>query len=107
MVAASLIDTNVVVYRFDPRFPKKQAIATQLLREGLSTPESHFHRTSHLPGNAGLANVVPSPVCSRQPLLKTLKNSRTACRRQNRRLTPTRPEALSAGGGWPNHTKAI
>ena len=37
MVAASLIDTNVLVYRFDPRFPKKQAIATQLLREGLST----------------------------------------------------------------------
>ena len=37
MVAASLIDTNVLVYRFDPRFPKKQAIATKLLREGLST----------------------------------------------------------------------
>src|SRR5438132_10020909 len=33
MVAASLIDTNVLVYRFDPRFPKKQAIATQLLSE--------------------------------------------------------------------------
>jgi hypothetical protein len=31
MVAASLIDTNVLVYRFDPRFPKKQAIATKLL----------------------------------------------------------------------------
>ncbi len=37
MVAASLIDTNVLVYRFDPRFPKKQAIAIKLLREGLST----------------------------------------------------------------------
>ena len=37
MVAASLIDTNVLVYRFDTRFPKKQAIATKLLREGLST----------------------------------------------------------------------
>ncbi|PYV75473.1 MAG: hypothetical protein DMG96_17060 [Acidobacteria bacterium] len=35
MVAASLIDTNVLVYRFDPRF-KKLAIATKLLREGLS-----------------------------------------------------------------------
>jgi hypothetical protein len=35
MVAASLIDTNVLVYRFDPRFPDKQAIATRLLREGL------------------------------------------------------------------------
>ena len=36
MVAASLIDTNVLVYRFDARFPRKQAIATRLLREGLS-----------------------------------------------------------------------
>ena len=37
MPAASLIDTNVLVYRFDPRFPEKQAIATRLLREGLRT----------------------------------------------------------------------
>jgi len=37
MAAASLIDTNVLVYRFDPRFPEKQAIATRLLREGLKT----------------------------------------------------------------------
>ena len=32
---ASLIDTNILVYRFDFRFPEKQAIATRLLREGL------------------------------------------------------------------------
>ena len=31
----ALIDTNVLVYRFDPRFPEKRAIATRLLREGL------------------------------------------------------------------------
>ena len=37
MVAASLIDTNVLVYRFDPRFPEKQAVAIRLLREGLRT----------------------------------------------------------------------
>jgi hypothetical protein len=37
MVAASLIDTNALVYQFDPRFLKNQAIATQLLREVLST----------------------------------------------------------------------
>jgi len=37
MAAASLIDTNVLVYRFDPRFPEKQAIANRLLREGLRT----------------------------------------------------------------------
>ena len=33
---ASLIDTNILVYRFDPRFPDKQKIATQLLREGIA-----------------------------------------------------------------------
>jgi predicted nucleic acid-binding protein len=32
---ASLIDTNVLVYRFDPRFPAKQEIASRLLRDGL------------------------------------------------------------------------
>lgn len=32
---AALVDTNVLVYRFDPRFPQKQATATRLLREGL------------------------------------------------------------------------
>ena len=32
----SLIDTNILVYRFDSRFPEKQAIATQLLRRGIA-----------------------------------------------------------------------
>lgn len=31
-----LIDTNVLVYRFDPRDPEKQAIARDLLREGVA-----------------------------------------------------------------------
>jgi predicted nucleic acid-binding protein len=29
---ASLIDTNILVYRFDPRFPEKQRIAEEILR---------------------------------------------------------------------------
>ena len=33
---ASLIDTNILVYRFDPRFPEKQRIASELLRQGLA-----------------------------------------------------------------------
>jgi predicted nucleic acid-binding protein len=32
----SLVDTNVLVYRFDARFPDKQRIATELLREGIA-----------------------------------------------------------------------
>lgn len=32
---AALIDTNILVYRFDARFPQKQRIATAILRDGL------------------------------------------------------------------------
>jgi len=32
---AALIDTNVLVYRYDPRFPAKQEIATAVLRAGI------------------------------------------------------------------------
>lgn len=33
---ASLVDTNVLVYRFDPRDPDKQRVARHLLEEGIS-----------------------------------------------------------------------
>lgn len=33
---AALVDTNVLVYRFDSRFPEKQRIATELLRSGVA-----------------------------------------------------------------------
>ncbi len=32
-----LVDTNVLVYRYDRRFPEKQQIASGLLRDGLMT----------------------------------------------------------------------
>ena len=32
---ASLVDTNILVYRYDQRFPDKQRIANELLRSGL------------------------------------------------------------------------
>jgi predicted nucleic acid-binding protein len=32
----ALIDTNILVYRVDPRFPEKQTVATDLLRRGLA-----------------------------------------------------------------------
>ena len=31
----ALVDTNVLVYRFDRRFPRKQEVATEFLRRGL------------------------------------------------------------------------
>lgn len=33
---AALVDTNVLVYRFDPRFPSKQRKADDVLRRGLA-----------------------------------------------------------------------
>lgn len=32
---AVLVDTNILVYRFDGRFPAKQKIATEILRRGI------------------------------------------------------------------------
>lgn len=32
---ACLVDTNILVYRYDPRFPAKQRRATELLRQGI------------------------------------------------------------------------
>jgi predicted nucleic acid-binding protein len=32
----ALVDTNILVYRVDPRFPLKQAQATELLRRGVA-----------------------------------------------------------------------
>lgn len=33
---AALADTNVLVYRYDPRFPQKQRIAEGILRQGIA-----------------------------------------------------------------------
>ena len=33
---AALVDTNVLVYRFDSRFPEKQRLATSRLRSGIA-----------------------------------------------------------------------
>jgi predicted nucleic acid-binding protein len=33
---AALVDTNILVYRFDDRFPEKQQIATRVLRRGIA-----------------------------------------------------------------------
>jgi predicted nucleic acid-binding protein len=33
----ALVDTNVLVYRYDPRFPDKQRVATEILRAGIAS----------------------------------------------------------------------
>jgi predicted nucleic acid-binding protein len=37
MIVASLVDTNILVYRWDPRDPRKQGLADNLLREYVGT----------------------------------------------------------------------
>jgi predicted nucleic acid-binding protein len=39
---ASLVDTNILVYRFDPRDPRKQSIAEKLLREHAGTGQLYI-----------------------------------------------------------------
>jgi predicted nucleic acid-binding protein len=62
---AALVDTNVLVYRFDPRFPAKQARATEVLRRGL------IEGSVRVPHQAIVEFVaaVTRPLPDRQPLL--------------------------------------
>lgn len=62
---AALVDTNVLVYRFDPRFPEKQRIATDLLRRGIAED------SIRVPNQAILEFVaaVTRPVAGGRPLL--------------------------------------
>lgn len=61
----ALIDTNVLVYRYDARFPDKQAAATRLLRDGVATD------TVRLPHQAIVEFVaaVTRPIAGGTPIL--------------------------------------
>ena len=63
---AALVDTNIIVYRFDPRFPQKQRIATDLLRRGLADG------SLRLPHQAVVEFVAATtrPVINGEPLLE-------------------------------------
>jgi predicted nucleic acid-binding protein len=61
----ALVDTNVLVYRFDPRFPKKQKVSTDLLREGIRTDSV---RISHQ-AIVEFVAAVSRPLRSEPPLL--------------------------------------
>jgi len=60
----SLIDTNILVYRFDPRFPQKQRIAVEVLRSGV------MNETLRIPHQALMVVAVVTRVDrGTQPLL--------------------------------------
>jgi predicted nucleic acid-binding protein len=62
---AALVDTNVIVYRFDGRFPEKQRIADELLRAGVE------HASVWVPHQAIIefVSVVTRPLDGTAPLL--------------------------------------
>jgi predicted nucleic acid-binding protein len=62
---ATLVDTNVLVYRFDPRFPDKQRVATEVLRDGIQTGEV---RVSHQ-ALVEFVAAVTRPIAGGPPLL--------------------------------------
>lgn len=62
---AALVDTNVLVYRFDPRFPDKQRVATEILRDGI---ESGALRLAHQ-AVVELVAVATRPLSGGGPLL--------------------------------------
>ena len=63
---AFLVDTSILVYRFDPRFPEKQAAARDLLRKGLAED------TARIPHQALLefVSVVTRVRAGSKPLLE-------------------------------------
>ena len=62
---AALVDTNVLVYRFDPRFPQKQQAATVLLRKGIAEGNLRIPHQAVIEFVA----VVTRPVGRKSPLL--------------------------------------
>ena len=61
----ALVDTNVLVYRHDPRYPRKQRLAAELIRRRVS------EGSVRLPYQALLEFVaaVSRPISGREPLL--------------------------------------
>lgn len=62
---AALIDTNVLVYRFDPRFPERQRAANALLRKGVVDGNLYVPQQAIIEFVAA----VTRPVARRAPLL--------------------------------------
>ncbi len=71
---AALVDTNILVYRFDGRFPLKQKIATELLRQGI---ERDNVRVPHQAVIEFVATVTRAPNNS-QPILRHTEAFREA-----------------------------
>jgi predicted nucleic acid-binding protein len=94
----ALVDTNVLVYRFDPRFPGKQEIATALLRRGLADDEIRVPHQAIVEFIAA----VTRPLDGRRPLLPPEDARREAeeILREFVILYPTAALVRTAIRGW-------
>jgi predicted nucleic acid-binding protein len=64
---AALIDTNVLVYRFDHRFPEKQRIATEILRRGIIEDSVRLPHQAILEFIAAVTRPVRGHIILKQP----------------------------------------
>lgn len=66
---ASLIDTNILVYRYDFRYPRKQRIAIELLRRGIELETLCLPHQALLEFVAATTRPSKFPDGTRRPLL--------------------------------------
>jgi predicted nucleic acid-binding protein len=71
---AALVDTNILVYRVDPRFPGKQRIATELLRAGIAADNVRVPHQAIVE----FVGVVTRPLNAGRPLLSAADARREA-----------------------------
>ncbi len=71
---AALVDTNVLVYRFDPRFPRQQAVATEILSRGIAEDSVRVPHQAIVEFVAA----VTRPLAQGEPLLSVLDAVREA-----------------------------
>jgi predicted nucleic acid-binding protein len=97
----ALVDTNVLVYRFDPRFRDKQDMATALLRRGLVEDQV---RIPHQAVVEFLA-AVTRPIDNGEPLLAPAEARREAeeMLTQFAILYPTEALLRTAIRGWATY----
>lgn len=98
---AALVDTNVLVYRFDPRFPAKQAAATDVLRRGLADDQVRIPHQAVVEFVAAVTRIRDD----RGPLLSPEEARREAeeLLRQFVILYPTESLVRTAIRGWATY----
>ena len=81
----ALVDTNILVYRFDPRFPEKQDRADDLLRKSIADGEARLSHQAIVEFVAatsrpiGKANPLLSPTDSRREAEELLSQFDVLC----------------------------